>query len=143
MTLRICHCSDLEDAVDDPERTGRVTALLDRLRGHGPTLVVDGFEPLAPEQTGVTHAHQHDALETHLRRTDGPVELEGRIVVERGSSVGRGSPTVVPEPFFAAFVYREGASRLSSDWESTRLKIELSSVQIGEAAYSAARERSD
>ena len=28
------------------------------------------------------------------------------------------------------------ASRLSSDWESTRLKIELSPVQIGEAAYS-------
>ena len=26
------------------------------------------------------------------------------------------------------------ASRLSSDWESTRLKIELSPVQIGEAA---------
>ena len=25
--------------------------------------------------------------------------------------------------------------RLSSDWESTRLKIELSPVQIGEAAY--------
>ena len=28
------------------------------------------------------------------------------------------------------------ASRLSSDWESTRLKIELSPVQIGEAAFS-------
>src|SRR5699024_9950393 len=28
-----------------------------------------------------------------------------------------------------------GVSRLSSDWESTRLKIELSPVQIREAAY--------
>ena len=28
-----------------------------------------------------------------------------------------------------------GLRRLSSDWESTQLKIELSPVQIGEAAY--------
>jgi hypothetical protein len=45
---------------------------------------VDGFEPLAPERIGATYAPQHDVLETHLRRTDGPVELEGRIAVERG-----------------------------------------------------------
>lgn len=31
---------------------------------------------------------------------------------------------------------RTTARRLSSDWESTRLKIELSPVQIGEAAFS-------
>jgi len=36
---------------------------------------VDGFEPLAPERIGATYAPQHDVLETHLRRTDGPVGL--------------------------------------------------------------------
>ena len=33
------------------------------------------------------------------------------------------------------------AGRLSSDWESTRLKIELSPVQIREAAYSETDDR--
>jgi 2',3'-cyclic-nucleotide 2'-phosphodiesterase (5'-nucleotidase family) len=44
---------------------------------------VDGFEPLTPERIEATHAHQHDALETHLRRTTGAVEVEGRITVDR------------------------------------------------------------
>ena len=42
------------------------------------------------------------------------------------------------ETLFSATAVAPSARRLSSDWESTRLKIELSPVQIGEAAYSVA-----
>ena len=37
---------------------------------------------------------------------------------------------------FFTLVIDWSARRLSSDWESTRLKIELSPVQIREAAFS-------
>ncbi len=52
---------------------------------------------------------------------------------------GDGRSSVTPiEILFCRFGYLTDASRLSSDWESARLKIELSPVQIGEAAsYSA------
>ena len=40
------------------------------------------------------------------------------------------------EILFSAMTLGSGARRLSSAWESTRLKIELSPVQIGEAAFS-------
>ena len=48
-------------------------------------------------------------------------------------------PRTCPPPFeilLSRFGLGRDASRLSSDWESTRLKIELSPVQIREAAYS-------
>ncbi len=38
------------------------------------------------------------------------------------------------EMLFGSFGHLTHASRLSSDWESARLKIESSPVQIGEAA---------
>jgi hypothetical protein len=51
--------------------------------------------------------------------------------------------TPVPAPAFETLFDSVGviarAGRLSSDWESTRLKIELSPVQIGEAAFSCER----
>ena len=46
------------------------------------------------------------------------------------------SPAPPFETLFDAVGVRKRAGRLSSDWESTRLKIELSPVQIGEAAFS-------
>ena len=50
-------------------------------------------------------------------------------------------PSLAPpfETLFDAVGVRRRAGRLSSDWESTRLKIELSPVQIGEAAFSCDR----
>jgi hypothetical protein len=43
------------------------------------------------------------------------------------------------ETLFDSLRVVENAGRLSSDWESTRLKIELSPVQIREAAFSCER----
>ncbi len=43
-------------------------------------------------------------------------------------------PTAI-EILFDTLAFDTSARRLSSDWESTRLKIELSPVQIREAAY--------
>ena len=61
-----------------------------------------------------------------LRVADRPLRL--------GPSFG---PLAAPfETLFDTVGVRKRAGRLSSDWESTRLKIELSPVQIGEAAYS-------
>ena len=45
------------------------------------------------------------------------------------------------EILFTSITLGSGARRLSSAWESTRLKIELSPVQIGEAAFFANSER--
>ena len=44
------------------------------------------------------------------------------------------TPCRLSKPFLSASAF-DSTSRLSSDWESTRLKIELSPVQIGEAAF--------
>ena len=60
---------------------------------------------------------------------------------ERSGRATRGRLTATPPAFetlFDSLRVRSGARRLSSDWESTRLKIELSPVQIREAAYSEA-----
>lgn len=94
VTLRICHYSDLENAVDDPERVGRVAALLDRLRDRGPTLVVDGGDVLGPsllglETDGAHVSHTHAALGTDLA-TIGNHDLDYGI--EALLSVARESP---------------------------------------------------
>ena len=56
---------------------------------------------------------------------------------DSGDGAGSGSesdPSGIETLFYILSV-DQNACRLSSDWESTRLKIELSPVQIGEAAY--------
>ncbi len=59
-----------------------------------------------------------------------------RVLPKRGRHAGRSRSTSARNSkwFFLPCGVDSNARRLSSDWESTRLKIELSPVQIREAA---------
>ena len=64
-------------------------------------------------------------------------EAGGGARPDSGDGAGSGSesgPSGIETLFDILSVNRD-TRRLSSDWESTRLKIELSPVQIGEAAF--------
>jgi len=97
VTSRICHYSDLENAVDGPERAGQVAALLDRLRDRGPALVVDGGDVLGPsllgtETDGAHVPRTYAALGTDVA-TVGNHDLD--YGVEALRSVVRESPATV------------------------------------------------